>query len=311
MAKTPDTSLQKILVASDSRDALVQAVERAAAIEHYTGAAVTALLVSYDPAAEILVEHRDRDTSARIMHELVARDRENLEAALASVREHIAELDCDVVISRDAAAAICAAARERNADLIVKPLTRSAHLVDFLHAPLDWKLMREAPCPVLFTRAGGWQTPTRVLATLDVMDAEHRELNEEILRTASLLTQTLGGELHVATAFPALAPYVSQYQIAQDLSSIEVQLRNGRTEALKRLLHDLDIEVTAIHVEEGRPRDVIRALAVQLAVGLCVVGTAGRSGLAKLLLGNTAEQIVSDLPTDLLTVRAFRRPQKR
>jgi nucleotide-binding universal stress UspA family protein len=42
---------------------------------------------------------------------------------------------------------------------------------------------------------------------------------------------------------------------------------------------------------------------------LTVVGTAARTGLKKLLIGNTAESIVRDLSTDLLTIRA-RKPSK-
>jgi nucleotide-binding universal stress UspA family protein len=44
-----------------------------------------------------------------------------------------------------------------------------------------------------------------------------------------------------------------------------------------------------------------------LQARLTVVGTAGRSGLSQLLIGNTAEQLASDLATDLLTIRATER----
>ena len=184
----------------------------------------------------------------------------------------------------------------------MKPLARSAHRADFLHTPLDWQLMREAPCPVLFTRTNAWQKPIRVLAALDVMDAAHTQLNTLILRNGALMAAVLGGEFHVATSYPGLAPYVTQYQVARDLSSIQVQLHDMRRDALTRLLRETGVTATATYVEEGRPRDVIRALAATIGAGLTVVGTAGRSGLKKLLIGNTAEQIISDLPTDLLTV---------
>jgi universal stress protein E len=307
MVKQNESALQKILVASDSRDELLQAVEKAAMVEHYTGASITVLLVIYDPVTEILVERYNPEVSQRIVGDLVRSERQALEAALAPCRKHVADLVAEVVFARDTANSICAAARADSADLILKPIARSAHLADFLHTPLDWQLMREAPCPVLFTRSSKWQKPTRVLAALDVMDVGHADLNRTILRSAALATAILGGELHVATAYPALAPYVNQYQVAQDFSSIKVQLRDMRRDALTRLLHDLGIEAAATYVEEGRPRDVIRALAADLSVGLTVVGTAGRSGIKKLLIGNTAEQIIGNLPTDLLTVRASAR----
>ena len=307
MVKQNESALQKILVASDSRDELLQAVEKAAMVERYTGASITVLLVIYDPVTEILVERYNPEVSQRIVADLVRSERQALEAALTPCRKHIADLVAEVVFARDTANSICAAARADSADLILKPIARSAHLADFLHTPLDWQLMREAPCPVLFTRSSKWQKPTRVLAALDVMDVGHADLNRTILRSAALATSILGGELHVATAYPTLAPYVNQYQVAQDFSSIKVQLHDMRRDALTRLLQDLGIEAAATYVEEGRPRDVIRALAADLSVGLTVVGTAGRSGIKKLLIGNTAEQIIGNLPTDLLTVRASAR----
>ena len=299
-----DTAIKKVLVTGDSQEPLLRAVEKAATIEHYTGASITALMVFYDPVTEILIERYSQDVAQRIIDDLVRNERTALNAALAPYHDRIADLEVDVVFARDAAAAIVAGADDRSADLIVKPLARSAHLADFLHTPLDWQLMRAAPCPVLFTRTAQWQKPIRVLATLDVMDKAHAELNERILEQGKLMAAVLGGELHVATAFPALAPYVTQYQVAQDFTSIKTQLRTERFSALTQLLGDLNVEAAAVHVEEGRPRDVIGALAAQLQIGLSVVGTAGRSGLKKLLIGNTAEQVVSDLATDLLTVRA-------
>lgn len=304
MVKQNEDSLKKILVASDSRDDLLQAVQKAAFIEHYTGASITALLVIYDPVTEILIERYSAEVAQRIVADLVRSEKRALETVLAPCREHVADLVVEVVYARDTATSICAAAQADATDLILKPLSRSAHLSDLLHTPLDWRLMREAPCPVLFARSAAWKKPIRVLAALDVMDVGHTALNKKILHDAALMAATLGGELHVATAFPPLAPYVTQYQVAQDFSSMKVQLREMRRDALERLVQACGVQVAATYVEEGRPRDVIRALAADLAVGLTVVGTAGRSGLKKLVIGNTAEQVVSDLNTDLLTLRS-------
>ena len=303
MVKQNESAFKKILVASDSCEELLQAVEKAAMVEHYTGASVTVLLVIYDPVTEILVERYNPEVSQRIVGDLIRSERQTLEAALAPCRRHIADLVAEVVFSRDTASSICAAARADSADLILKPIARSAHLADFLHTPLDWQLMRDAPCPVLFTRASKWDKPIRVLAALDVMDVGHADLNKTILRSAALTAAILDGELHVATAYPTLAPYINQYQVAQDFTTMKVQLRDMRRDALTGLLHELGIDAAATYVEEGRPRDVIRALAADLSVGLTVVGTEGRSGIKKLLIGNTAEQIIGSLATDLLTVR--------
>jgi universal stress protein E len=303
MSASRERRIERVLVASDAPDALARGMERAAGIQRMTGAEVVAVLVTYDPVTEILVERYSPDVSQRVIDDLLRNERQALDAALGPLRATMTQLDVEVVFARHTASAICAAAVDHGASLIVKPLARSAHRADFLHAPVDWQLMREAPCPVLFTRAEPWPVPARVLATVDVSDAAHARLNEDILRLGAQVAATVGAELHVATAVPVLARYRTIYQVAQDYAAAKEQLREVRREALTELLRSVRIDAAATHVVEGRAADVIRALAAELAAGLTVVGTAARTGLKKLLIGNTAEAIVSDLPTDLLTIR--------
>jgi len=304
MTASRERKIERVLVASDTPEALVSGMERAAGVQRMTGAEVVAVLITYDPVTEILIERYSADVSQRVIDDLVRNERAGLEAALEAQRATMKQLDIEVVFARHTASAICAAARDHEANLIVKPLARSANRADFLHAPVDWQLMREAPCPVLFTRAQPWPTPARVLATVDVGDTAHARLNEDILKLGAQVAATVGAEFHVATAAPVLARYLTVYQVAQDYTSAKEQVRESRREALTALLRDVGVDAHATYVVEGRPADVIRALAAEVGAGLTVVGTAARTGLRKLLIGNTAEAIVSDLPTDLLTIRA-------
>jgi len=304
MTAPSERKIERVVVASDTQDALLRGMERAAGVQRMTGAAVVAVLVTYDPVTEILIERYSADVSQRVIDDLVRTEREALDAALAPLRATMTQLDVEVVFARHTASAILAAARDHTASLVVKPLARSAHRADFLHAPVDWQLMREAPCPVLFTRAQPWPVPARVLATVDVMDTAHARLNEDLLKLGAQVAATVGAEFHVATAVPMVARYFNLSQVAQDYASAKEQLKETRREGLAALLRAAGVDASATYVVEGRPADVIRALAAELAVGLTVVGTAARTGLKKLLIGNTAESIVSDLPTDLLTIRA-------
>jgi nucleotide-binding universal stress UspA family protein len=113
----------------------------------------------------------------------------------------------------------------------------------------------------------------------------------------------LGGELHVVTAYPSLGQQPSQLQVAHDFEAIKRDMQVRRRAALESMLTRLGASAKELHVIEGRPRVVIARLAARLDAGLTVLGTAARKGLQKLLIGNTAEGIASDLTTDLLTVR--------
>ena len=254
MSAVREEPIQRILVASDTHEALLRGMERAVSIQRMTGAAVTAVLVTYDPVTEILIERYSADVSQRVIDDLVRNERAGLESALAPLRASMTKLDVEVVFARQTASAFCAAARDHGASLIVKPLAASAHRADFLHAPVDWQLMREAPCPVLFTRAEPWPTPARVLATVDVSDVAHDQLNADILRLGAEVAATVGAEFHVATAVPALAPYVRIYEVAPDYASTQAHLRTTRREALTALLQSVGVEATATACRRRPPR---------------------------------------------------------
>jgi nucleotide-binding universal stress UspA family protein len=54
---------------------------------------------------------------------------------------------------------------------------------------------------------------------------------------------------------------------------------------------------------DGNPRDAIPRAATRRHADLVVVGTHGRTGLDKLLVGNVAERVVATAPCPVLTVR--------
>ena len=63
---------------------------------------------------------------------------------------------------------------------------------------------------------------------------------------------------------------------------------------------------TTAEIRWGRPSDALVDTAVRLRASLVVVGTHGRSGLEKLLIGSTAERVLRLSPVPVLTVREKR-----
>jgi universal stress protein A len=56
-------------------------------------------------------------------------------------------------------------------------------------------------------------------------------------------------------------------------------------------------------IERGVPHDVIVGTAKSLGVDLIIMGTHGRLGLKRLVLGSVAENVVRHAPCPVLTVR--------
>ena len=67
--------------------------------------------------------------------------------------------------------------------------------------------------------------------------------------------------------------------------------------------------VTAVvHVRPGRPAAAVQELAEECGTDLIVMGTRGRTGMAHLLMGSVAEQVVRSAPCPVLTVGKAKEP---
>jgi nucleotide-binding universal stress UspA family protein len=101
--------------------------------------------------------------------------------------------------------------------------------------------------------------------------------------------------LHVVT--PSLA-------YGETLTELSAEGRKAEAErALQRLRWpDPRVQVET-RVEIGEPAPCIVAVARELQADLIVMGTHGRSGLARLLLGSIAEQVLRKANNPILTVK--------
>jgi len=78
-------------------------------------------------------------------------------------------------------------------------------------------------------------------------------------------------------------------------------------ERWEKELHQLGVSDPSVPVEhrlkDGDPVTEILAVAEQSSADLIVMGTHGRTGLERLLMGSVAEQVVRKAPCPVLTVR--------
>ena len=58
-----------------------------------------------------------------------------------------------------------------------------------------------------------------------------------------------------------------------------------------------------VYMLKGEPGNLIPMLAAKMAVGLIVMGTVSRTGVAGLFMGNTAERILRQVDCSVLTVK--------
>jgi nucleotide-binding universal stress UspA family protein len=126
--------------------------------------------------------------------------------------------------------------------------------------------------------------------------------SDAAIELAQQLAGLSGARLHLVHAVetPLLHAVTPAGVIALSLSSVVAEGALLEAEgALRRVAGGAQVCVV-----EGAPRDVISAVAAQLPADLIVMGTHGREGLARAVLGSVAEHTVRHAPCPVLTVRA-------
>lgn len=142
----------------------------------------------------------------------------------------------------------------------------------------------------------------QILSPVDFSD-----LSGHALRYASMLTRCGNARLVAAYAETFSPP---PYFTGRQVGELERQFRDafrGAESALRRFVDaELDAEAasaTEVRVVEALPVDGIRRLTRELKADLVVMGTHGRSGVNRLMLGSVAERVLRESEVPVLTVR--------
>ncbi len=122
-------------------------------------------------------------------------------------------------------------------------------------------------------------------------------MSEHAFRFAGALARDYGARL---VLLHVIRPSVAVY------AETAVLLAEGDVEAARQTLHAMScppIEVD-YRLVEGEPGPAIARLAQDVDCDLVVMGTHGRSGLMRMLLGSTAEYVLRHAPCPVMTIKA-------
>lgn len=198
------------------------------------------------------------------------------------------------------AAIIVDVAEEQEADLLVIGATGDDDAPERL-GPVALRVIRHAHSPVLVARAAPAKGP--IVVATDLSD-----LAFPALSMGAFLARSTNEPLtvvHVADfpQAPLPSPEAAGLGVAFSLSEQDVQLlRESARDSLNAAMARLDIEGQCL-VEQGIPSIHVVAAARRLEASLLVIGTEGRTGLRRMLLGSTAEQILRDAGCPVMVVR--------
>jgi nucleotide-binding universal stress UspA family protein len=250
-----------------------------------------------------------------IRQAVVAGMTERLAALAAPVRERGIEVEIRIVFGEPFLEIIRRVLRAQH-DLVVKVAHTAEFDRGFGFASTDLHLLRKCPCPVWMIAGGdggdGGDQRRGVLACVNPVSEDDRdnEVAATILELATSLAIRHGVPCHAVHAWSAPleqiwaeSPWL-QLDLADldELAVLTEERHASRFHELVDRFRPLVPDFSA-HLRKGDPAAVIIKIAEELKVEVIVMSTIGRTGIAGLFIGNTAESVLSGVRCSVLAIK--------
>ena len=198
---------------------------------------------------------------------------------------------------------------ERHIEIIRRVLEEDHDLVIVADAEEGYDstthhLLRKAPCPV-WLMTPSIEHEQRILAAVDPdpLQPTQELLNDDVLALAVGLARHEDVPLHIVHAWNV--PQGAGFGVStSDQHAFREETLTQHRENLTALLerHELPAD-TIVHFLEGSPGKVIRKVIFRRNITTIVMGTVARSGIAGLIIGNTAETILRRVDCSVLAIK--------
>ncbi len=133
------------------------------------------------------------------------------------------------------------------------------------------------------------------------------EASVKVLPYATYLADKLGAKLMVLFVVEELSKYANFYVPHSALDNLEAELMESARKKMESFVEDYfeGFPVETMIRRGDVPEEIIK-VAEEKEIDLIVMGTHGRKGLEKVLLGSVAERVVKGAPCPVMTVNPYR-----
>lgn len=308
-----------ILVLCDRELQNTQALESAIQIAEENNASITLLLVL--PPLTALQTFAKTQTPEQIQQSYQQHYLNNLQQFSTKYADQ-ALIRCKVVVGTSFIETIRAVLRNQH-DLVVK-VAEPASWIQRLLGSNDMHLLRKCPCPLWILKPGAPSHGRKVVATVDIepqgmlfnQSARHEDqLNQQIVELAAATATMHQASLDFLHAWqPQDAGLVLMWCDHPEQAQLEVEqsLYQSQLAGLDRFKQQVQAWLSTeafsylqprFSLLRGEPSQVLVDKIKDINPDLVVMGTVGRSGIAGLLIGNTAETILEQLNCAVLAVK--------
>lgn len=206
-------------------------------------------------------------------------------------------------------------------DLVIKEVD-SIDWLERLFGSEDMHLLRKCPCPVWLMKRNEQPEYKNIMVAIDFDDEQETDnktdnmaLNKTLLELSISLSLSDFTTLHVVNAYDVpqagfISLWVDQPEaVEKELFDAEFQKRQHKMNALLAELKETigpeayDYLSPRTHLVQGPASRELPKLADIIDADLIIMGTVARTGIAGVLIGNTAENILSQLQCSVLAIK--------
>ncbi len=292
-------NIENILVIIDKPKHEQIALKRAFALQEKTGAHLQLCAFAYHAMydqKDIFETHQRR----AIRKEIVRQRTQWLRDLVLDAKGVFKDISLEVVWTKDIAGWVNEQVKEKSYDLVLKSIHQSQTL---LHTPTDWQLLRSCPTPVLLCTDNPWKRKPRILAAMDMRtdDRAHEKLNRLVLQSAQFFADLYDGEVHCVYAID-VPKILSDLEI-KDPRGFQSDAQANAQTRLQAMVADYGIPPERVHTPMGKVGHAVNRLSSRLKADLMVMGTTARTGLSALVIGNSAEKVLTKARSDVLALK--------
>lgn len=303
----PMDYIKRILVIVDPTAARHPSIDKAALLAEKFNARLELFVCDTKAAREMRLASHVR---AKPGTPLLTNIKGELESLAAPLRARGLDVTTETACADPLHVGLIDRIRHTSTDLVVKDTHHHSLAQRTFLSNTDWQLIRACPVPLLLTKGAPWAATPRIVAAVDPghVNDKPKILDHWIIEHASLIAQRLHGELHVVHVYLPLAivgaatgvnPTMITAAAPEELALEE----KNRRELVNALVGEYDVPPRNIHLELGGPAQMLPLAAEHINADVMTMGAIARSGLKRIFVGSTAEDVLEKLPCDALIVK--------
>jgi nucleotide-binding universal stress UspA family protein len=282
--------LRSILLATDFRESSDEASKVASCLSRMFDSRLTVLHAFHTKHDSPSLLHLERQWAQERLQEFT----DQLKGENATVAETLLE-------AGHPAELIVRTAQEIDVDLVLIGAGERTHKDTFAPGPIAQSVLERAEQAVLAVRPGTPQVEFKnILCAVD-----HSDVSVRALRNAIGLARAFKSHLTVLTVVAPMR-WLSAAVETGRLAGAQNEHDQSWQDQFGRLLLSLEFGDISwdSDIRHGIPADEIIAAAQRHQADLLVMGSTGRSGLVRILLGSVTRRVLQRLPCSILTVKS-------